>query len=60
VTPSKPFASVLASSVCSELACRGETALVFVSNARSMPDAPPVGALAPSTRSTADEALPPA
>ena len=41
VTSSKPFASVLASSVCSELACRGETALVFVSNARSMPDAPP-------------------
>jgi hypothetical protein len=55
VTPSKPFASVLASSVCSELACRGETALVFVSNARSMPDAPPVGAPAPSTCSTADE-----
>jgi hypothetical protein len=50
---------VLASSVCSELACCGETALVFVSNARSMPDAPPVGALAPSTRSKADEALPP-
>jgi hypothetical protein len=60
VTSSKPFASVLASSVCSELACCGETALVFISNARSMPDAPPVGALASSTRSTADEALPPA
>jgi hypothetical protein len=60
VTSSKPFASVLASSVCSRLACRGETTLVFVSNARSMPDAPPVGVLAPSTRSTADEALPPA
>jgi hypothetical protein len=60
VTPSKPFASVLASSVCSELACCGETTLVFVSNARSMPDAPPVGAPAPSTCSTADEVLPPA
>jgi hypothetical protein len=60
VTPSKPFASVLTSSVCLGLACCGETALVFVSDARSMPDVPPVGALAPSTRSTADEALPPA
>jgi hypothetical protein len=45
VTSSKPFASVLASSACSRLACRGETALVFVSSARSMPDAPPVGLL---------------
>jgi hypothetical protein len=43
VTPSKSFASVLASSVCLELACRGETTLVFVSDARSMPDVPPVG-----------------
>jgi hypothetical protein len=43
VTSSKPFASVLASSVCSGLACRGETTLVFVSNVRSMPDAPPLG-----------------
>jgi hypothetical protein len=43
VTPSKPFASVLASSVCLELACCRETALVFVSNARSMPDAPLLG-----------------
>jgi hypothetical protein len=60
VTPSKPFASVLASSVCSGLACRGETTLVFVSSARSMPGAPPVGVLALSTRSTADEAPPPA
>jgi hypothetical protein len=60
VTPSKSFASVLASSVCLELACCGETALVFVSDARSMPDVPPVGASAPSTRSTADEMPPPA
>jgi hypothetical protein len=41
VTPSKLFASALASSACSGLACRGEAALAFVSNARSMPDAPP-------------------
>jgi hypothetical protein len=59
-TSCKLSASALASSACSGLACRGETALVFVSNARSMPDAPPVGALGPSTRSTADEARPPA
>jgi hypothetical protein len=60
VTSSKLFASVLASSACSGLACRGETALAFVSNARSTPGAPPVGVSGPSTRSTADEALPPA
>jgi hypothetical protein len=42
-TSSKPFASALASSVCSELAYRGETALAFISNARSMPGAPPLG-----------------
>jgi hypothetical protein len=60
VTPSKSFASVLASSVCLGLACCGETALVFVSDARSMPDVPPVGAPTPSTRSTADEVPPPA
>jgi hypothetical protein len=60
VTPSKSFASVLASSVCLGLACCGETTLVFASNARSMPDVPPVGAPAPSTRSIADEVPPPA
>jgi hypothetical protein len=60
LTPSKSFASVLASSVCSGLACRGETTLVFVSNTRSTPDVSPVGAPAPSTRSTADEVPPPA
>jgi hypothetical protein len=49
------FASVLASSVCLGLACRGETTLVFVSDARSTPDVSTVGAPAPSTRSTADE-----
>jgi hypothetical protein len=60
VTPSKSFASVLASSVRLELACCGETALVFVSYVRSTPDVSPVGAPAPSTRSTADEVPPPA
>jgi hypothetical protein len=60
VTPCKSFASVLASSVRLELACCGETVLVFVSDARSMPDVSPVGAPAPSTRSTADEVPPPA
>jgi hypothetical protein len=60
VTPSKSFASVLASSVRLELACCGETALVFVSDARSMLDVSPVGAPAPSTRSTVDEVPPPA
>jgi hypothetical protein len=60
VTPSKSFASVLAPSVCLGLACCGETALVFVLDARSMPDVPPVGAPTPLTRSTADEVPPPA
>jgi hypothetical protein len=60
VTPNKSFASVLASFVRLELACCGETALVFVSDARSTPDVSPVGAPAPSTRSTADEVPPPA
>jgi hypothetical protein len=55
VTPSKSFTSVLASCVCLRSTCRGEAALVFVSDARSMPDAPSVGAPAPSTRSTANE-----
>jgi hypothetical protein len=49
---------VLASFVCLELACCGETALVFVSDAKSMPDVSPVGAPAPSTRSTADKVPP--
>jgi hypothetical protein len=60
VTPSKSFASVLASSVRLELACHGEMASVFVSNAKSMPVVSPVGAPAPSTRSTVDEVPPPA
>ena len=60
VTPSKSLASVLASFVRLELACCGETTLVFVSDARLMPDVSPVGAPAPPTRSTADEVPPPA
>jgi hypothetical protein len=60
VTSSKLSTSVLASSACSGLACHGETTLVFVSSAKSIPGAPPVGVPALSTRSTADEALPPA
>jgi hypothetical protein len=60
VTPSRSFASVLASSVRLELACCRETALVFVSDARSTPDVSPVRAPAPSTRLTADEVPPPA
>jgi hypothetical protein len=60
LTPSKSFASVLASSVCLGLACCEETTIVFVLDARSTPDVSPVGAPAPSTRSTTDEVLPPA
>jgi hypothetical protein len=54
------FASVLASSVCLQLACCGETALVFVSDARLTPGVSLAGASAPSTRPTADEVPPPA
>jgi hypothetical protein len=60
LTPSKSFASVLASSVCLGLACCGETTLVFISDSRSTPDVSPAGAPAPSTRSTTDEVPPPA
>jgi hypothetical protein len=59
-TPSKSFASVLASFVCLGLACCGETAFVFVSDARSKPDVSPAEAPASSTCSTADEVSPPA
>jgi hypothetical protein len=58
--PSRPFASVLASSVCLELTCCGETTLVIVSGARSTPDVSPAGAPALSTRLTANEVPPPA
>jgi hypothetical protein len=60
LTLNKSFTSVLASFVCLELACCGETTLVFVSDAKSTPDVSPVGAPAPSTRSTTDEVPPPA
>jgi hypothetical protein len=59
-TSCKLFASALMSSTCSRLACRGETALVFVSGAKSIPGAPLVGVSVLSARSTANEALPPA
>jgi hypothetical protein len=60
LTPNRPFASVLVSSVRLGLACYGETTLVVVSGARSTPDVSPAGALASSTRSTANEVPPPA
>jgi hypothetical protein len=58
LTPSKSFASVLASSVRLGLACCGETTLVVVSGARSTPDMSPAGVPVSSTHSTADEMLP--
>jgi hypothetical protein len=60
LTPSRPFASALASSVRLGLACCGETTLIVVSGARSTPDVSPAGAPASSTRSTANEVPPPA
>jgi hypothetical protein len=60
LTPSKPFASVLASSVRLWLACCGETTPVVVSGARTTPDMSPAGVPTSSTRSTADEVPPPA
>jgi hypothetical protein len=60
LTPSKSFASMLASSVRLGLACYGEMTLVFVSDARSTSDVSPAGAPTSSTRSTADEVPPPA
>jgi hypothetical protein len=60
LTPSKPFASVLASSIRLGLACCGETTSVVVAGARTTPDMSPAGASVSSTRSTADEVPPPA
>jgi hypothetical protein len=60
LTPSKPSASVPASSVRLGFACCGETMLVVVSGARATPDMSPAGVPALSTRSTADKVLPPA
>jgi hypothetical protein len=60
LTPSKPFASVLALSVRLGLACCGETTPVVVSGTRTTPDMSPAGVPASSTRSTADEVPPPA
>jgi hypothetical protein len=58
LTPSKPSARVLASSVCLGLARCGETTLAVVSGARSTPDMSPGGVPASSTHSTADEVPP--
>jgi hypothetical protein len=60
LTPSKPSASVLASSVRLGLACCRETTLVVVSGARATPNMSPAGVPASWTRSTADEMSPPA
>jgi hypothetical protein len=60
LTPSKPSASVLASSVRLGLACCGETTLVIVLGTRTTPDMSPAGVPASLTRSTADEVSPPA
>jgi hypothetical protein len=60
LTPSKPFARVLASSVRLGLECCGETTLIVVSGARTTPDMSPAGVLALSTCSTTDEMPPPA
>jgi hypothetical protein len=60
LTPSKPFASVLASSVRLGLAHCGETTSVVVSGARTAPDMSPAGVPVSLTCSTADEAPPPA
>jgi hypothetical protein len=57
--PSKPFASVLASSVRLGLACCGEMTLIVVSGARTTPDMSPAGVPASSILSTADEVPPP-
>src|SRR5688572_15019351 len=59
-TPSKSFVSVLASFVYLGFACCGETALVFVLDARSKPNVSPARAPASSTCSTVDEVPPPA
>jgi hypothetical protein len=60
LTPSKPSARMLASSVRLGLARCGETTLAVVSGARSTPNMSPAGVPASSTRSTADEVPPPA
>jgi hypothetical protein len=60
LTPSKPFVSVLASSVRLGLACCGETMSVVVAGARTTPDMSPAKVPASPTRSTADEVPPPA
>jgi hypothetical protein len=60
LTPSKSFVRVLASSVRLGLARCGETTSIVVSGARTTPDMSPAVVPVSSTRSTADEAPPPA
>jgi hypothetical protein len=60
LTPRKSFTRVLASSVRLGLARCGETTLAVVSGTRTTPDMSPAGVPVSSTRSTADEAPPPA
>jgi hypothetical protein len=60
LTPRKPSASVLASSVRLGLACCGETTLAVVLGVRSTPDTSLAGVPVSSTCSTADEVPPPA
>jgi hypothetical protein len=62
VTPSRPFARVLASSVRLGLTRRGEVTPAVVSGARTMSDMSPGGVPASSTRfgATADKVPPPA
>jgi hypothetical protein len=60
LTPSKPSASVLVSSVRLGLACCGEKSLAVVSGTRLTLDISLAGVPASSTRSIADEVPPPA
>jgi hypothetical protein len=59
LTPSKPSARVLVSSVRLGLARCGEATLAVVSGARTTPGMSPVGVPASSTHSKADEVSPP-
>jgi hypothetical protein len=60
LTPSKSFTRVLASSVRLGSARCGKTTSIVVSGAGTTPDMSPDGVPTSSTRSTADEVLPPA
>jgi hypothetical protein len=60
LTPSKSFASVLASSTRLGLACCGETTFVVVLGTRTTPDMSPAGVPVSSTHTTANKVPPPA